>query len=159
MNLKPIFDIIKQLLKNKAFWKVVTEIALGLLALVRDQKSAQTDTERAKAGAAIDVKLEEARLKRMELEVELKRREVDLQKALFELEKLKVEAAHAAPKKVRSAQKAVAEAEKESEALSERVDEVAHTVAVLKKVEEAGDARDVDTLVAITSALVPVEKG
>jgi len=158
--MKGLIEVIRQLLRSKAFWKVVTEIALGLLALVREQKSAQTDVERAKAGATLEVKLEEARLKRMELEIEMKRREVDLQKATFELEKLKIEAARATSrKKAASAQKAVAEATKENESLSERVDEVAHTVAVLKRVEEAGDARDLDTLVAITSALVPVEKG
>jgi hypothetical protein len=161
MNLKPILDIIKQLLKNKAFWKIVTEVALGLLAILREQKAAPTDAERAKAGAALEAKLEEARLKRLELEIELKKRELELQQAVFELEKARIEACHPTSKRqAASGQKAVAQAEKESEAMSERVDEVAHAVAVLKKVEEAGDARDEKALERLTSALVfvPPEK-
>lgn len=155
--MKAILDLIKLLLKNKAFWKIVTEVALALLAMVREQKGAQTDAERTKAGAALEAKLEEARLKRMELEIELKKREVELQKAVFELEKARIQATHATPKKAASAQRTVAEAEKESAALSERVDEVVHAVTVLKKVEEAGNARDEKALERLTSALVPVE--
>jgi hypothetical protein len=159
--MKAILDIIKLLLKNKTFWKIVSELALGLLTMLREQKSAPTDGERAKAGAALEAKLEEARLKRLELEIELKRRELELQKAVFELEKARIEAGHATSKRqTASGQKAIAEAEKKSEAMSERVDEVAHAVAVLKKVEEAGDARDEKALERLTSALVfvPPEK-
>jgi hypothetical protein len=148
---------IKQLLKNKAFWKIVSEVAIGLLAMIRQQNAAQTDAERTKAGAALEAKLEEARLKRMELEVELKKRELDLQKAFFELEKAKIEATHAGSKSnIASAQKAVKAAEMETVVSSERVDEVSHAVTVLKRVEEAGGARDVKALERLTSALVLV---
>jgi hypothetical protein len=159
IDMKAILVIIKQLLRSKAFWKIVTEIALALLAMMREQKSAPTDAERAKAGAALEAKLEEARLKRMELELELKKREFELQKTVFELERARMEAAHPNSKRnAASARKAVTAAEKENVASSERVDEVAHAVAVLKKVEEACDARDEKALERLTSALVLVPR-
>ena len=75
--------IIQALLKNKEFWKIVAQITAALFALVRDQKSAKTDAERAQVNAKLELQLEDARLQRMELEIELKKRELELQKLVL----------------------------------------------------------------------------
>jgi hypothetical protein len=152
----PLLQLVTLLLRNRRLLLMIADIASTLLELLRKWKLASGD-DRTMAATAFANEIDRTRIRRLELEVELKKRELDHQRAILELEKARLLLAHADSKRKTTAlQRGITEAEKQSAAAGEKAEEVAHAISVLEKVEEAADARDEESLQRVASALVRV---
>ncbi len=153
----PLVQLVALLVKNRRLLLMVADIASSLLELLRNWKTSQIAGDRAKAAEAFASEIDRTRIKRLELEVELKRRELDHQKAILALEKARLLVAHEGSKRRAAAlQRDVAAAEEANRVTGEKAEEVAHAITVLARVEAAADARDEESLQRVTSALVRV---